>query len=152
MPELVIADASCLIALSNIGEVGLMREIFGRVVLTPTVADEFGLELSDWMDIRSPEDQVKFNNLLQLLDRGEASAIALAIELPGSLLILDDAKARKCAEAEGLRITGTIGILLGAYKRGLISAIEPAIVQLRAKGFRISNALYDTAIQLARGR
>jgi predicted nucleic acid-binding protein len=151
MPELVIADASCLIALSNLGELDLLRKIYGRVVLTPTVVDEYRLDLSDWMDVDAPKDAVKLAQLQQLVDRGEASAIALAIERPGCRLILDDAKGRKCAEAEGLRITGTVGILLKAHHQGLLSVgVEPALVRLRGMGSRISDALYKEAMRLAR--
>lgn len=99
MPDLVVADASCLIALSNIGKLGLLHDLYGRVLLTPTVANEFGMDLASWMDVEAPKDPVKLAELLRLVDPGEASAIALALERPGCLLILDDAKARMHAEA-----------------------------------------------------
>jgi len=46
------------------------------------------------------------------LDKGEASAIALALEIQDSTLILDDFKARKVAEKLGLKITGTLGLMI----------------------------------------
>lgn len=153
MPDLVVADASCLIALSNIGKLGLLNDLYGRVLLTPTVADEFGMDLASWMDVEAPKDPVKLAELLRLVDPGEASAIALALERPGCLLILIDAKARKHAEAEGLRITGTVGMLLKADHKGLLpSGMKPELLRLRSVGFRISDALFKEALRLAKDR
>jgi predicted nucleic acid-binding protein len=51
------------------------------------------------------------------LDKGESSAIALAIETPGSTIILDDYKAKKIATQLGLAYTGTIGVIVKAKRR-----------------------------------
>lgn len=89
--------------------------------------------------------------LLWFVDRGEASAIALGIERPGCLLILDDAKARKRAEVEGLRITGTVGVLLKADHKGLLPAgMGPVLLRLLSVGFRISDVLFQEALRLAK--
>ncbi|HET9136843.1 MAG TPA: DUF3368 domain-containing protein [Candidatus Kapabacteria bacterium] len=75
------------------------------------------------------------------MDQGEASAIALALELYGSVVILDDDKARKVARSLGVEITGTMGILLRVKIEGYIPWIEPLLSSLKRAGFYISPAL-----------
>jgi predicted nucleic acid-binding protein len=71
------------------------------------------------------------------LDRGESSAIALALETEDPLLILDDAQARSFAVELGLTITGTLGVLIAAYRQGIIADLHPIIASLKACGFRL---------------
>lgn len=97
--EIVIADTSCFILLDKIGELDLLRSLFGEVVTTDVIAREFGTPLPGWVIIRSTK-----NTYLPFtldLDPGEASAITLALESGPSLLILDDGKGRKAAQRLG---------------------------------------------------
>lgn len=41
--RMVIADAGPLIALARIGDLDLLRQVFGAVVLTSVVAEEIGI-------------------------------------------------------------------------------------------------------------
>lgn len=72
------------------------------------------------------------------IDKGESSAIALAIETPNSTLILDDFKARKIAEQLGLPYTGTIGIIIKAKLQGIIQTIKPILSKIKQTDFRLS--------------
>jgi len=91
--EIVIADTSCFILLDKIGELELLKTLFGHVVTTTTIAEEFGSALPEWVQIRTVTD-VHFQSLLDI-DPGEASAIALATESEPSLLVIDEAKEEK---------------------------------------------------------
>ena len=71
------------------------------------------------------------------IDLGEASAIALAMETDGALLIVDDWEARQFALSLGLKITGTLGILLRAHKQGIIADLPAAIFRLKKAGFHL---------------
>src|ERR1700743_2461463 len=108
--EIVIADTSCFILLDNIGELELLKSLFGHVITTTVIAEEFGAPLPEWVRIRA----VKNTNLQSTLelDAGEASAIALALESEPSLLIIDDNKGRKAAQRLNLNITGSLGVFL----------------------------------------
>jgi predicted nucleic acid-binding protein len=64
--------------------------------------------LPDWVVVRSATDKYRQRILENQVDRGEASAIALALEFPGSMIILDDYKARRVAEGLGIEITGQL--------------------------------------------
>ena len=80
------------------------------------------------------------------LDRGEAEAIVLASEKNG-LLIIDDGEGRKAARQLGLKITGTIGILLLASKERKLD-LRSALDDLKAAGFHLSNKEYDRILSL----
>ena len=75
------------------------------------------------------------------IDKGEASAIALAIEFDVCLLIIDDLKGRKFAKKIGLKITGTLGIIIEAKLGGHIIAVKPIIDKIKATNFRISETI-----------
>jgi predicted nucleic acid-binding protein len=65
------------------------------------------------------------------IDSGESSAIALALETPGSTIILDDYKARKIADQLGLMFTGTIGVIIKAKLSGIIPSIKPFLEKMK---------------------
>jgi len=71
------------------------------------------------------------------IDKGESSAIALAMETPNSTLILDDIKARKIAQQLGLTYTGTIGVIIKAKLQGIIPTIKPILAKIKQTDFRL---------------
>ena len=83
------------------------------------------------------------------LGAGETAAITLAYKSHADLVILDDLQARLVACAMGLRITGTLGVLLAANHKSLLPDIVPAIQKLQQCGFRISDTLLQKMSDLA---
>jgi len=149
MPDVVIADAGCFIILSNISELDLLQKVYIKIITTPDIAHEYGESLPEWVIIKSPSDFQKQQILELQIDKGEASAIALALELPGSLIILDDLQARLLAVRLGIIITGTTGVLVKAKLKGIISSIKPLLSKIKQIDFRISQALEEIAINQA---
>ena len=142
MPEtIVIADTSCLIGLNNIGRLNLLQSIFENIIITPEVKYEFGEHVPEWMQVESVADTQKTIILELELDKGEASAIALAMEKKDALLIIDEKKGRRVAISLGVNTLGTLGILLKAKDVGLLPSIKTEIETLESKGFRISETL-----------
>jgi len=148
MPDItVIADTSCLIALSKIEAIELMGKLYEEVYITDDIAVEFGENLPEWVRIGKVKNK-RYQQLLKLsLNLGEASAIALALEMNDVLLILDDLKGRKEAEKLGFRITGTLGILFKAKIVGLIPELKSYIEKLKAVGFRISPKIEEEILR-----
>ncbi|SRR5258707_3723872 len=140
--SVVIADTSCFILLDKIGKLSLLQDVFGTVATTKEVASEFIKPLPYWVSIKSPNN-VKFVQLLEMeVDKGEASAIALALEDDRPLLILDDAKARKVASNLNLDFTGTLGMLLKAKERGIIPLLKPLLEKIQQTNFRFSEKVF----------
>ena len=71
----------------------------------------------------------------------------LAIEKNADIVILDDKDARKIARGFGLKVTGTIGVLMLAKRRGVIKEVKPLIEELIREGFRISDDLLKTILE-----
>lgn len=149
MPEVVIADTSCFIALSRIASLDLLQKVYGRVSTTTTVANEFGQALPAWVSMEDPNDLRTVRTLALQVDPGEASAIALSMERDGSTLILDDRKGRIVATALGLKVTGTLGVLVKAKRVGALPSIKPLIAALRTAGFRTSEELEQALLREA---
>lgn len=80
--------------------------------------------------------------LVPSLGRGERETLSLGLELHAELLILDDRPARRLAQAFGLRVTGTLGALLAAKRRGFVDRVQPSLDALRKHGFFMSPKLY----------
>jgi len=149
MPKIIISDTSCLIILTNIGELDLLRRLYGQVLTTPEVAAEFSEMLPEWIEINAPTDKYRQKILELQIDKGEASAIALALEISDSIIILDDQKARKVAEKLGLEITGTIGVIIKAKLQGIIPSIKPVLAKIRKTDFRLSVEIEREALKEA---
>lgn len=150
MPNVIISDTSCLILLNNIGELDLLKKLYNKITVTVEVADEFGESIPDWIEIKSASN-LQAKRILELqVDYGEASAIALAIEYPECLLIVDDNKARKVATNLGISITGTIGVIAKAKLNGIIPSVIPLLQKIKQTNFRLSDELYRLAVQLAK--
>jgi predicted nucleic acid-binding protein len=153
----IIADSGPLIALSIIGQLELLRQLYQQVWIPPAVWDEVvvqGRGLPDaesvgrlsWLEIHTPNAS-SLPALMILMDRGEAEAIALAQGIPDSTVLLDDAKARRVAEHFGIRRIGTLGILRRAKQTGLIESLRPFIEQLQNNGIYVQQKLVETVLR-----
>jgi predicted nucleic acid-binding protein len=83
------------------------------------------------------------------LGTGERAVIAHAQAHRGYVAGMDDLQARQLAEAQGLQVTGTPGILLRAKQAGLVSTLKPLINDITAQGFHLSPELYRDVLGLA---
>ncbi len=72
MPKAVISDTSCLIVLSKIGQLDLLVLVYGSILITDAVAQEFNNTLPQWMQVMNPKDSHYQQILETQVDRGEA--------------------------------------------------------------------------------
>jgi predicted nucleic acid-binding protein len=160
---IVVSDTSPLSGLAIVGYLGLLEQLYGRVLIPsgvwhelqrggeddPRITDVLGL---DWIKVGDPTNQ-QLVNVLQTerhLDRGESEAIALALEVNAEELLIDERLGRREAIDLGLSITGLLGILLVAKRRGLITQIRPIMDSLIVEAnFRIGANLYREVLAAA---
>jgi predicted nucleic acid-binding protein len=159
MPELVICNTSPLFYLHRLRHLDVLHTLYQQLVVPEAVRDELHigrvqgedtpeLEAYTWMTVRT----VRVPEVIQLitdLGPGEAQVLALALEEPGSLVILDDGFARAVAKARGIRLTGTAGVLLKAKQEGYIRVVAPLLDTLMQMGFRLSEATRAAIVALA---
>lgn len=149
MIDIVISDTSCLIALDKIGHLDILQKIFNKIITTREVQEEFGYPLPEWILIQKVVNTEKVKELAEIVDKGEASAIALALETPYSVLIIDEKKGRNLALKHHIKIVGTLKLLLIAKHKGIIPSIKPLTDRLQRVGFRFSPALLDYLLSQA---
>ena len=149
MPKTIISDTSCLIILTNIGELELLHKVYGQIITTPDIAEEYGETLPVWIEIIAAKDNYRQKLLEMQIDKGESSAIALALEMPDSTVIIDDYKARKIAERLGIAFTGTIGVIIKAKLIGIIPSIKPLLQKIKQTDFRLSAEIELNALKEA---
>lgn len=149
MQKVIVSDTSCLILLDNIGELKLLNRLFGQIVITQEIAQEFKKELPNWFVIEEATNKTYQKILEASLDKGEASAIAFAIEQTDCLLIIDDYKGRKYAEQLGIKITGTLGVIIDAKLSGLIQSVKPMLDKIKSTDFRLTSELEKRTIEKA---
>ena len=145
--KVVIADASCLILFTNIDHLDVLEKLFGEIWITSKVQEEYGLPLPAFLAVHDPKDTEGQKTLSQILDEGEASSIALAVENPGSQIIIDEKKGRSIALSMGLDVTGTLGVLIEASNRGLIQLDRSLADDLDRVGFRLSSTLKERLLR-----
>lgn len=152
----IVSNSSPLIALSKIEKLDIL--LIYDVVIPKAVFDEitkpkkkYVKELYKWGKDKVIEvmNRKAVEYLELIIDKGEAETIALAEELNADAVLIDDLKARKIAKLRGLNITGSIGILLDAKDRGLVSEVKPLLEELMKKKIRIRKELYNHALELA---
>ncbi len=158
MPE-TISNTSPLQYMHQAGVLRLLPEFYGRVIVPESVLAELseglarGVDLPDvtslpWVEVRGAAEKKPFP-LVTNLGPGEREALALAVETPGSLLIMDDALGRKQARLLGVRVTGTLGVLLRAKREGHVPAVLPIVEKLHSLGFRLSPETRTAVLELA---
>lgn len=146
MQQKVFVDTSSLILLSKINELDLLQLVYNTVYITEVIKKEFGEDLPEWIKIEA------FNFDIHSrydLDLGEASIFSNSMKFKDSLLIIDDAKARKVALQLKLKHTGTIGLIIIAKKLNYLIEIKPVLEKIKTTNFRLSNEIYAMALMLA---
>ena len=159
MDRTLIVDASPLIVLIKSDLVYLLPRLFENVIIPAAVYSEIlAGRLDDrartetpglrWMEHANP---IEIDAKLRLFDLGdgESETISLGLANSNSIVLIDDAAARKCAKELGLSYLGTGGLLLRAKRNGQIDSLKGAIDKVRASGLWISQEVVDLLLKKA---
>lgn len=157
MADKAIINASPLIFLSRSHHLDLLQAFVKEVWVPEPVATEIlhrgqqditakAIEQAEWLTIqavtRIPTIITEWR-----LGAGESSVLALANEHPGTEAIIDDLAGRKCAASLRIPVRGTLGIVLVAKQRGLITTARPVIEDMMTTGLYLSRKVVDEALR-----
>jgi uncharacterized protein len=144
--SIVISDTSPVRALSNLGLLGILQQLYHEVIVPHAVAVELShppdgqsvIALDDlaefsFLKVQAVSESSELGRFLVELDRGESEALALAIELRADLVLIVELAGRSVAKREGLEVIGVLGVLLEAKHRGIIESISPMLDLLQNK-------------------
>lgn len=158
MSEHPAVNASPLIFLSRAGLLDMLKMEGDEIVIPKIVAEEIrrrgpddlavqAIETTAWLtviDATSIPDTIRAWDL----GDGEASVLAWGYANPGTVIIVDDLAARRCAATLGIPVRGTLGLILAAKKRGLIPEARPVLQKLRQSGMYLSDRILNQALAL----
>ncbi|HEV7509134.1 MAG TPA: DUF3368 domain-containing protein [Thermoanaerobaculia bacterium] len=159
----VVSNTSPLFNLAAIGKLSLLRQAFDEILIPEAVLAELepvreysGVQAihaaiaQGWIVVRVPHDVSKIRSLEQDLGRGEAAAIALALELKLRRILIDEREGSRTAEQSGLEPVGVLGVLLRAKREGHLESVKEMMMALRDEvGFYIRRDLFTKVLQLA---
>jgi predicted nucleic acid-binding protein len=156
-----VSNSSPLILYARVGCLDILRQLFEVILIPPAVHREVvivgqglpgaaAVGAAGWIHVRTITNHMLADALATESDRGEAEAVALAMELGKQItIILDDRQGRRLARERGLNLIGSAGVLVLAKQQGLISAIRPLLDELRTAGLRIGDGAYEEALAMA---
>jgi len=138
---------------------GVLTAVAGQVIVPPAVLSELSegrsrgvdlprLEGLAWVTVRTPVG-APAASLIADLGPGETQVLRLALEMPGAVVVLDDACARRVAELRHVPLTGTLGLPIDAKRAGFLAAIKPSLDQLQILGFRLAAQTRAAVLKLA---
>jgi len=161
MAKIIIADTGPIIALALVDVLPLMVQLYGKVVIPKSVYEEATKDMSkpaaakiaevvknDFFSIQTIKLTGEFKALIDILDIGEAEALALAKKLNGVALI-DEKRGRKVASKLGIPITGSAAVIINAKQNRLIHEVKPLLKKLAVHGYRMSDSLVQDVLKIA---
>jgi uncharacterized protein len=145
----VISNSSPLIALTQIGRLNVLGQLYAEIIVPPAVAREVEptvRKLPNWISVKQlllpPNPDLASGSI----GPGEHEVISLGLELEAGRLILDERPARRLAASLGLPVIGTIGLLLAAKGLGFLPKIKPELDRLVTARFFMDEELYKRVL------
>ena len=153
---LIVADSSPLVALTLCGGLDLLDQLFDEIKVPQAVYDEVNIkgkpaanELKTYLQGKIVPVQLTNTVITGAgLGQGEIEAMALYKTMNADYLLIDDNRARKVARLNQISVTGSLGILILAKHRGLISQVKPYLERLQKTNIRISSQLIKRTLSL----
>lgn len=154
----VVSNTTPIISLLKIDKLQILKDLYGEVYIPQEVFNEieagknkeFYADLSqiNWIKVEKIKDVKSLSYFLDL-DKGEAEAIVLATENEADLIILDESLGRFHAKHVGLKVTGTMGVLLKAKQLGYVKELKPLLFELRTKNVWLSDGFIESILIIA---
>jgi len=156
---IVVSDTSPILSLALIGRLELLHDLYGTITIPAAVrseivvTDQRGVREfteADWISVHPIDPSALLKLLLREVDRGEAEAIGLAVQLKADVLLIDERQARQLAQYLELHVVGLLDVLQEARQRHCIASVKPILDDLITRArFRLSRKLYQRTLQTA---
>lgn len=156
---IVVSNSSPLITLARIGQLDLLRQLFGRVHIAEEVRREVvvlgvgrpaaeAVRKAEWIESHPTRSAVEMLRLrsLHALGAGELATVLLASSLRADLAIIDERAARRFAQTSGLAVMGCVGILETGFRRGRVADLRASYQQLLVQGIRIDRQILNSSL------
>ena len=154
----VIVNTTPLIALCHVGQLELLKKIYGQIMIPQAVYRELSEKKESickkqvdnafgWIHVEKIENQMAKSMFKTQLHDGEVEVMILAKEKNADIVIIDDANAKKHAKYLKLPVTGTLGVLIKAKRQGYISELKPIIQELIDKNIYISEKVMKICLE-----
>jgi len=152
---LIVADTSPIFYLLAIEHIDLLPRLFGKVFIpdavhkelchpaAPAVVGEWIARLPVWVEVIPVE--ALDDAALRPLGAGERAAITLALSMHADLILIDERKGTKVALNKGFEVSGTLGVLAEAARRGFVDLAD-SFARLKRTNFRCRQETLDTLL------
>jgi len=148
---IVFSNTTPLLALASIGRLALLPSLLDRIFIVKSVLDECSaggpitvpdLSALDWVTVIEPLPGLSLPGGMDL-GEGEKDTLTMARQMNADLVLIDERAARALCEYLGLRVTGTLGLLLKAKQQGLVPSFRSAAEAMQEKGIFYSSPLIE---------
>lgn len=154
---IVVSDTTAISNLVQIEKLNLLQSLYGEVIIPESVYKELQVLIDlnivskedlrkNWIKSKQVKDNSEVSKLLDRLDLGESQAIIMGIELSADYLLIDEKEGRLVALEKNINIIGTLGVLIEARSKKLITSVQEEMDKLRHIGFWISDNLYQKIV------
>jgi predicted nucleic acid-binding protein len=154
----VVVNTTPLIALSHVGRLEILKEMYGEIIIPKAVYRELSVKTKsvckiavdnslDWILVKEIQNQMAKSMYKTQLHDGEVEVMILAKEINADVVIIDDANAKKHAKYLELPVTGTLGVLIKAKQRGYVDELNPILHQMVENGIYISQSLIEVCLE-----
>ncbi len=154
---IVVSNTTPILSLYKIGMLQLIKQLFAEISVPRAVYEEISIygrgmagcdviDKTKYIRVKDVTNKLAVNLLRSQLDYGEAETIVLANEINADLLLIDEKKARRIAQANNQKIIGTIGLLQLAKEKGIVKNMKPLLDMLIHNGIWINGALYNMVL------
>lgn len=146
--ERVVVNASPIICLCKSGLSEILPVLFTDIIVPAAVHKEITAKddiaqacrpLFAHQHVKIEGDIVVPSSVISWdLGAGESAVLSRAMKHSEYWAVIDDRQARKCAITLGCLCTGTVGVILLAKRRGVISSVKDCLATLQNAGLWLS--------------